>query len=75
MERYPLHLERHAPLGYQVEKLLQRKALDMQAQLTLAQLNPVGQHVIIVGDLVGKLTYIGRIALLRRLGFMEDTVD
>ena len=51
-----LHLERRASAPQQVEKRLQREALDMQAEISLTQLYPVGEHLVVVVDLVGQFT-------------------
>ena len=69
-----LHLERGAALGYQVEELLQGEALDMEAELTLAQLDPVGEHIVVGVDLIGKFAHVGGIAR-GRLYFVEDAID
>ena len=58
VESDALHLEAPAPLGYDVEEGLQLKALYLQCQLALAQLNPVGQYIVVVVNLGCQLTHI-----------------
>ena len=53
-----LHLERRASAPQQVEERLEREALDMQAEISLTQLYPVGEHLVVVVDLVSQLTDI-----------------
>ena len=90
-----LHLKRHSFHGkaglaasHHVEELLQGEALDVQGQFTLAQLNPLGQQVVLRIDVIGQFAdvfYVLRI-IRRRLrmyavwivqvfGFMQNTVD
>ena len=51
----------------------------MQAQVTLTQLDPVGQHVVVFANLVGELTDIVQFllvaAILQTTGFVNDSVD
>ena len=54
------HLERCAPFKQHVEQRLKRETLNMQTQLALAQLDPICKDIIILIDLIDKLTYIGQ---------------
>ena len=51
----------------------------MQAEVALTQLDPVGEHLVIVIDLIGKLADIFEPFLatlpLQTVGFVDDTVD
>ena len=47
----------------------------MKTELALAQLNPIGQHIIIVINLIGEFLNILSIGLLWILDLMEYTVD
>ena len=78
------HLEGSTALSDDVEELLQRETLDLQTQFALAQLNPVGQHLVVVFYLVrqftdildaGVLRFLGHIALVHALHLVDDTVD
>ena len=53
-----LQLERHPATGHHVEQGLKRETLYAQVQLTLAQLNPMGQHVVLLVNLIGQLADI-----------------
>ena len=73
-----LHLERRAPPGKELEEVLQREALDMQAELTLTQLNPVGEHIVVFIDLISQFTDIvtsGSPDLRRAGSLVADAVD
>ena len=67
------------PLRQKVEEILQTETLDMQAQVALTQLDPVGQHVVVFANLVGELTDIVQFllvaAILQTTGFVNDSVD
>ena len=80
-ERDASHLEAGFSFGHDVEEGLQREALYAQAELSLTQLNPVGEHVVALVDFVGQLANIFY-ALVARLrgfaqpfGFVDDAVD
>ena len=64
VERHALHREPHLAMLHNGEEGLQRKAFYAQAQLTLAQLNPVGKHAVIFVDLVGQLQHVLLLPLL-----------
>ena len=67
------------PLRQKVEEILQTETLDMQTQVTLTQLNPIGQHFVVFTNLVGELTDIVQFLLIAAIfqttGFMNDSVD
>ena len=48
-------LEGHAAFLHDVEQLLQTEALDVEAHIALPHLNPFGEDVVVVVDLVGQL--------------------
>ena len=70
-----LHLERGAPLGDEVEELLQGETLNMQTELALAQLDPVGEHIVVVVNLISQLANVSGIGLLGRFHLVEDAID
>ena len=76
---HTLHLERCTALGEDVEESLQREALDMQAEVSLTQLNPVSEHIVIGIDLVGEFTHVVEPFLpaltLQTAGLVDDAVD
>ena len=76
---HAFHLERRTTLGEDVEEMLQTEALDMQAEVSLAQLDPVGEHIVIGIDLVGEFTDVFEPLLtplaLQTAGLVDDTVD
>ena len=55
---YAFQRERHLTSGDDIEELLQLEAFYLQAQLSLSQLYPMCQHVILLINLVCQLTYI-----------------
>ena len=55
---YASHLETHLSLAHNVEEWLQREALDAEADGALAHLNPIGEHAVVLVDLVGQLRNI-----------------
>ena len=79
VEADALHLERSSPFGEYVEELLQGEGLDLQVEFPLAQLDPVGEYLVVVVDLVGEFADIRQVLLLLRLSEMargiEHTVD
>ena len=76
---HAFHLERCTTLGEDVEEMLQTEALDMQAEVSLTQLDPVGKHIVIGIDLVGEFTDVFEPFLtplaLQTAGLVDDTVD
>ena len=51
-----LHLETLAAAGENVEQRLQRETLDMQVELSLVQLNPMREHLVVAVYLVDEFT-------------------
>ena len=47
----------------------------METELALAQLNPVGEHIIVVVDLISQLADVYGIGLLGRFHLVEDAID
>ena len=51
----------------------------MQAEVALAQLDPIGQHVVVLADLIGELADIIKFlliaVLLQATGFVDDSVN
>ena len=83
-ELLPLHLESAAPLGNEVEKLAQSETLDMEAQLPLAHLDPVGQDIVVLVDGGGQLldvveallaVIVRGARLVETAHFVTDAVD
>ena len=76
---HTFHLERRTALGEDVEECLQTEALDVQTEVSLTQLDPVGQHIVISIDLVGEFTHIVEPFLptltLQTAGLVDDAVD
>ena len=69
------HLERGAPLGEEIKKRLQGETLNFQTKLALTQLNPVGQHIVVVVNLIGQLVNVCQITLLGRSHLVKDAID
>ena len=55
LQVYAPHLETHLSFGHNVEERLQREALDAEADGALAHLNPIGEHAVVLVNLVGQL--------------------
>ena len=58
LQVYTPHLETHLSFRHNVEERLQREALDAEADGTLAHLNPIGEHAVVLVNLVGQLRNI-----------------
>ena len=54
IQRDALHLKTHLSFLHDVEKWLQREGFYPQAERTLAHLNPLRQHLVVLVDLVGE---------------------
>ena len=50
-------------MGYDVEERLQREALDVEVQLSLPQLDPLGENLVVGFYLVGQFAHIVLVAL------------
>ena len=69
------HLKGCPSLCNQIEEMLQGETLYLQTQFTLPQLNPVGQHAIVLTDLIREFPDIFNITAIRLLHLMDDPVD
>ena len=47
----------------------------MQTEFALAQLDPVGEHIVVVVDLISELANVSGIGLLGRFHLVEDAID
>ena len=54
LQVHAAHLETHLAFGHNVEEWLQREAFDTEVDGSLAHLNPIGEHCIVLINLVGQ---------------------
>ena len=76
-ELYVLELECHLRMCDDIKEFLQRKTFDMQPQVTLTELNPLGEHGIILIDFLGKFSNVcvSFLSELLILGMIRQSVD
>ena len=70
------HGEATPTLPHNVEQLLEGEGLDVQAKLALAQLNPMGKHIVLLVDVISEFADVFlRLLRIQMPYFMDDAVD